>query len=43
MYFSGEICEIFESTSVKIICEPLLLYLLVILFTMHEKDLANDT
>ena len=42
MYFSSEICEILRAPSVKIICEPLLLYPQVILFTMHEKDAANE-
>ena len=42
VHFSSEICEIFEAPSIKTICEPLLLYLRVILFIMYEKDIAND-
>ena len=40
-YFSSEISEI--RAFMKNIDEPLLLYLQVILFTMHEKDTANET
>ena len=43
MYFSSKICKVFESTySVKTISEPLVLYLQVILFTIHVKDTANE-
>ena len=32
-----------RATSVKTICEPLLLHLqVIILFTMHEKNTANE-
>ena len=37
--FSSEICEIFKTPTFKNICQRMLLYLHVILFTMHEKDL----
>ena len=31
-----------KAPSVKNICEPLLLYTQVILFSMHKKDTANE-
>ena len=39
--FPVKFAKFFRKPTFKNICERLLLYLYVILFTMHEKDTAN--
>ena len=40
--FSSGICETFKNNIFKNICEQLLLYSHVILFSMREKNAANN-
>ena len=40
--FPVKFAKFWRAPSVKTICKPLLLYLQMILFTMHEKDVANE-
>ena len=39
--FAVKFAKVFRTPTSKNICERLLLYLHVILFTVHEKDTAN--
>ena len=41
-FFPVKFAKFFRTPILKNICEWLLLYLHVILFTMYEKDTAND-
>ena len=42
VFFPVKFAKFFRTPILKNICERLLLYLHVILFTMYEKDTAND-
>ena len=40
--FSVEFAKFLRTSILKYICEPLFLYLQIILLTTHEKDTANE-
>ena len=41
--FPVKFTKFLRAPILKYICEPLLLYIQVILFTMHEKETTNET